>query len=543
MKNIAGGKFDTMVNRSWLATALVGLVLIYEATALKCITCADTVTDKTCSQGTGQTPVDCIDVTDVCYMRNNAGNIERGCLKQLPEPDQLACSAEEGQACMKCSVDSCNNAAWMKCHKCEDTVSTCANEQVLTGATLCSKYTKEEHCYAKVDGTKVNRGCKSDLPATNDGCTNNKFCDVCSGAGCNSLSGDTLKTFPKCLVCKSTDANCVLGTTAAVECDKRDDTCFSRVQDNVLERGCLSTLTTADQGKCSDDKDATCLHCTGAEGCNNQKWLQCHQCKETVTATCAGLQTDDKAQFCKSNTEGKQCYERLESNKVVRGCESDLAENANPCKDNTECRQCAANACNKEAGTTLLNTDRCLQCRTNLDADGKCLLGEADSQPCAKPSEKKCYRKTDAEGVLHRGCQGDLTAEEVKACTSKTCEICEADKCTKVFPTGRLRCYQCKSGADKTCSNELSGDPKSNYCQVYKADDQCYARIVNNAFERGCQSDLKAAACNGLTEKECKACSTENCNQVSEERLKNSAGQKAVSSILIATVVAFVVFK
>lgn len=532
-----------MVNRSWLLTALVGMVLIFEATALKCITCKDTDADLSCSLVTSQTPVDCTEATDVCYMRNNAGKIERGCLKDLPVLDQPDCVAEEGQACMTCSADSCNNAPWAKCQKCAETDTTCATEKVLTDATFCSKYVKEEQCYAKVNGdaSKVTRGCKSDLSATDDSCTGNKFCEVCSGDGCNSQSGTTLFTFPKCLVCKSTEENCVTATLSSVECDKRDDTCFTRVQANVLERGCLSTLTAADQGKCKTDNDATCLHCTGKDGCNDQKWLQCHQCKETATATCTEAQTDDKAQFCKSHKEGNQCYELLESNKVVRGCESDLAEN--PCKDNQECRKCATNACNKEAGSTLLNSDRCPQCSTSTDPDGNCLLGKTETHPCIKQSEKKCYTKTDADGVLHRGCQGDLTADEIKACTGKTCEICEADKCSKIFPEGRLRCYQCNSTSDKTCVNELSGEPMSSYCQVYKADDQCYSRIADNTFGRGCQSDLKAEACKGLDAKQCKSCATANCNNVSEEKLKNSAGQKAVSSILIATVVAFVVFK
>ncbi|XP_065075658.1 proprotein convertase subtilisin/kexin type 5-like [Ochlerotatus camptorhynchus] len=532
-----------MVNRSWLLTALVGMVLIYEATAINCIICADTDTDQTCAQGTGKTPSSCTNTDDVCYMRNNGNKIERGCLKDLPVADQSNCAAVEGQSCMTCPADGCNSATWVKCHKCVETTNTCTNEQELTGASVCSKYVKEDQCYAKVDGNEVTRGCKSDLPATNDGCTNNKYCDVCSGDGCNSLSGEKLRTFPKCLICKSTDAKCIDASSPAVECDKRDDTCFTRLQANVLERGCLSTLTIADQNKCKDDQDATCLACTDAEACNKQNWLMCHQCKETDAATCAEVQTDDKAQFCKTYKDGNQCYERLESTKIVRGCVTDLAINENPCKDNTECRQCPANACNKEAAATLLNTDRCIQCSTSVDADGSCLSGKAASQPCAKPSEKKCYAKTDTEGVLTRGCQGDLTADEIKACTGKMCEICEAEKCTKIFPTDRLRCYQCNSGSDKTCSDQLTGEPKSNYCKVYKAGDQCYARIVNNVFERGCQSDLKAAACDGLGGKECTTCTTENCNQVSEDRLKNSAGQKAASSILVASAVALIIFK
>lgn len=537
----------TMVNRGRLLAALVGMVLIYEATALTCVKCKDTETDQTCGPATGKTPAACTDPQDTCYMRNNGNKVERGCMKEdFPTGGQQpTCPTTEGESCMSCSVDGCNSAAWVKCHKCEETVNTCANEQQAAEATFCTKYVTADQCYAKVNEDKVSRGCKSDLPAApNDGCANNKYCNVCSGNGCNSLSGEKLKDFQKCLVCTSTAANCVDGTAVAEECGVLDDTCFTRLQGNVLERGCLSTLVAADQTKCKDAQDATCMTCTDSAGCNKQNWLKCHQCKETDVLTCAEAQTDDKAQFCKTYKDANQCYERLESGKVVRGCETDLATNENPCKDNTECRQCAVNACNKESAATLLNTDRCLQCTTSADADGSCLLGTAASQPCAKESAKKCYAKTDAAGVLKRGCQGDLTAAEVTACTGKTCELCETDKCSKVFPTDRLRCYQCKSDSDKACSDHLTGEAKSSYCKVYKTDgDKCYARIVDNVFERGCESNLKEEACKGLGERECATCNTENCNQVSEERLKNSAGQKAVSSILVAIAMTLIIFK
>lgn len=169
------------------------------------------------------------------------------------------------------------------------------------------------------------------------------------------------------------------------------------------------------------------------------------------------------------------------------------------------------------------------------------------------------------DGVLTRGCFGDLPANE--ACTDKTCATCVNEGCNgKVFPTDRLRCYQCTTtDSDKTCSNQLTGEAKSSYCTLYKDGDKCYSRISEGvckccrrysewtfriivcgfiSVQRGCQSNLKAAdPCDGLTAKQCLTCAGENCNGISEERLKNSAGQKAISSILVAAVVAFVVLK
>lgn len=537
-----------MFNRNWLLAALVGMVLICESTALLCLECADTDTDTACSLGTG-TPTPCTSPQETsCYLRNNDGKIERGCLTDLTATDPGECKTT-GAKCVSCTGDSCNNDPWLKCHECDGETAECTGAQAAaTGAALCPLFAKADQCFAKADGNKVTRGCKSSLPAGDDGCTDNEFCDYCNGNACNSMSGESLKVYTKCLMCKSQDgAKCEDGTAAAALCPNREDTCYSRVQDKVLERGCLSQLPEADQAKCKNEADSTCVTCSSEEGCNKQKWLKCHQCKEADTPKCAEEQTVDEAEFCKTHRETyNKCYERLENDKMVRGCENDLTTIGNACTGNSDCRTCQTNGCNREKASTLKTEDRCLQCTTSKDEDSTCLLGTASSTPCVKASEKKCYSKTDKDGVLTRGCFGDLTADEGLACTDKTCATCVNEGCNgKVFPTDRLRCYQCTTtDSDKTCSNQLTGEAKSSYCTLYKDGDKCYSRISEGVFERGCQSNLKAAdPCDGLTAKQCLTCAGENCNGISEERLKNSAGQKAISSILVAAIVAFVVLK
>lgn len=535
-----------MASRNWLLAALVGMILIYESTALTCLKCKDTETDASCVAAVGTVSA-CTNTDDtLCYLRNNDGKIERGCLKDLPVAEQAECK-EAGAKCVSCAGDSCNNDRWMKCHVCDGETAACTGTQEAAGAALCPLFAKADQCYAKADENRVTRGCKSSLPAVDDGCTGNKNCEFCSDDGCNKLSGEALKTYPKCLTCTSlSDAKCEDATAAADECPNREDTCYTRVQDNVLHRGCLSQLAEADQTKCKNDVDSTCKVCSDVEGCNKDIWLRCHQCKETEDAPCAEKQTVEKAAFCKNFRDPyNRCYERLESDKVVRGCENDLTTVGNACTGYPECRTCPENGCNSAEATTLKTENRCLQCSTSKDDDLTCLLGTALSTPCVKVSGKKCYSRTNNDGVLTRGCYGDLTANEVTACTGKTCATCEAEGCNgKVFPTDRLRCYQCKTTeADKSCSNQLTGEPKSSYCVLYKDEDKCYSRISDGAFERGCQSNLKTAACEGLTAKECLLCSGENCNSISEERLKNSAGQKTISAIWLAVVAAFVVLK
>lgn len=250
-------------------------------------------------------------------------------------------------------------------------------------------------------------------------CKNVKYCETCEGDICNKLSKKTLQTYTKCHRCLSSDPKCINGTTEATDCDRREDTCYSRIYskfliheyyaihvhnpilDNLLERNCLSILNQTDQAVCKLQNDTTCITCSNANGCNTENWLRCHQCKETADATCAAQQTDaSRAQFCKNYKDGNRCYERLESSKVVRGCETDLGTNKDPCEGNTQCRSCTNDACNKEAASTLESTDRCLQCRTDQDPAGSCLTGAAQAQPCARESGEECYSRI-VEGRLY----------------------------------------------------------------------------------------------------------------------------------------------
>lgn len=533
-----------MINRNWLLAILVGIVLISESTALKCMKCKDSETEN-CSQGPG-TLTDCAVDETLCFQRNEQGKIERGCMKA---EEQANCPTGGGKSCYSCNTEGCNNEPWLKCHVCDSSDAACVSAQEANKDSACSNFVLKDQCYAKVVDNKVTRGCKSSLATNGDVCTDNKYCDACSENGCNKQSIDELKAYPKCLECTSLNsANCEPGTVTPTECPKRDDSCYTLVGvDKILRRGCLSQLTVAEQNNCKTDNEKdtkTCAICN-KDGCNKLDWLKCHQCKETETTNCAEEQPDNAAEFCSAVRETNRCYERLESGKMARGCETDLTTPGYACTDNTQCRVCIFNACNKEASSTLLTTERCLQCTTSKDTDGSCLLGTVLSTPCAKDSSNKCYSMTDNDGILTRGCQGDLTADQITKCATKTCTICENAGCNKnVFPTGRLRCYQCKTtDADKTCSQALTGESRSSYCKVYKDDDKCYSRITKGVFERGCQSDLKEASCEGLTAKECLLCTGENCNGISEEKLKGSAGQKAISSILVAAVVAFVVLK
>lgn len=517
----------------------------------KCVVCKsndETDTDGSCLKGTKAEEV-CANPDGKCFSRIIEGGIlERGCRSTLTGDEQTACT---GTQCQLCGTAGCNKDVFpenrAQCYRCQNTATdkTCSEE--LTGdakSEICAIYKEGDKCFSKVDNDVFQRGCQSDLGDNVNTCDGLNDCLECEGSNCNGLSEETLKKWAKCLQCDTEDEACIEAKVSAATCQEEGDSCTVRINNGKLERSCLSSLSAADQEKCNSATDLSCVTCTGA-GCNTQTWIKCHQCKESESATCNAAQEDaSQATYCPKYKDNNKCYERLESEKVVRGCESDLSEEA--CSNSLECSDCNTNACNNAAASTLKTDQRCLQCSTASDAGGLCLAGTTSTLPCTKESESKCYFQIQADGHLKRGCKGELSAAEVTACTGDTCKICDVPSCnTGIYPTERLQCFQCKSTDDESCVNELQGTEKSAVCKLYKADDKCYSRDVNDdQFERGCQSDLGLDAddaCKDLTDKQCRSCDETNCNAISKKVL-NGAGPVALNVMLLAFVLFLGVF-
>lgn len=510
----------------------------------KCVQCKSSEdADGSCLKGTKEETV-CANPDGKCFSRIIEGGIlERGCRSALTSEEQTACT---GELCNVCGEAGCNSAVFPanrpQCYQCVTTADdkSCAAE--LTGEVksgVCKVYKEGDKCYSRVTASlNFERGCQSDLGDNANTCDGLGDCLECEGSNCNGLSEEKLKGWAKCLQCDTDDEACIQAAVSAATCKNEADSCFVRINNGKLERNCLSSLNVADQTKCTNANDLSCVTCT-TSGCNVQKWSKCHQCKESTSETCKAAQNDAAlATYCPKYKENNQCYERLESEKVVRGCSSDLSDA--PCSNNLECKVCDENACNKDAASTLQTSQRCLQCSTANDAGGLCLAGTTSTLPCTKDSESKCFLQVQTDGHLKRGCKGDLSAAEVTACTGDSCKICNEPSCnTGVYPEGRLRCYQCKSSDDENCNNELQGPEKSAFCKLYKAGDKCYSRDASDdLFERGCQSDLglTAEACKDLDEKHCKTCDGADCNAISKKTL-NGAGTVALNVVLLGIVI------
>ncbi|XP_052563273.1 uncharacterized protein LOC120415390 isoform X2 [Culex pipiens pallens] len=484
-----------------------------------CLQCtADgTDSDGSCLLGT-QVSQSCEDRSNGgCFTWINGGILLRGCQSDFGNTTQC-----NGTTCRSCDEEGCNSGIFpqnrLECYQCKG--QDCGKESTQnTTSAICRIFKSDNKCFSRISAEGVfERGCQYDLINGSNPCSGLENCILCTGSKCNTVSETQLKAHPKCLRCTSSNQNCVGGLLNATSCDQLNDSCFTRVKDGILERNCLSSLKDTDITKCNNTEDQSCQICSGP-GCNNHEWPKCHQCSAT---DCNSDQPASKSQFC-PEFNLHQCYEKLEAINVTRGCANVLIED--PCKDSLECKLCDTASCNNRSASTLVTNQRCLQCNSTEDSDGICLEGRMQEAPCRTESGQQCYSRVDDDGVLHRGCRGDLAADEIAACSGvSNCTICTGTGCNgNVFPPNRLRCHRCNSLLDKQCSNQLTGNATSSYCEVYSPYDSCYTRIRNDILERGCQSDLENSACIILDKKHCQTCEGNNCNEISKTKLKNSA--------------------
>lgn len=212
--------------------------------------------------------------------------------------------------------------------------------------------------------------------------------------------------------------------------------------------------------------------------CNSALWPTCHVCQESTDPTCRGEQSG-VGTFCERYNAQGSCFERIVNGSVERGCRSDMV--GDPCDGNEHCRVFEGSASNGHAVREFQVT-KCVQCRAdNLDVDRSCLSGSKGATSCVGPSDGRCYSRILDGGFLERGCQGNLTLDEVQRCNGTMCGICIGDGCNSgIFPEDRLRCNECNSGNTSDCNIELTDASKSVICKIYTEDNMCYSTISSN---------------------------------------------------------------
>ncbi|XP_055545993.1 uncharacterized protein LOC129730575 isoform X2 [Wyeomyia smithii] len=123
-------------------------------------------------------------------------------------------------------------------------------------------------------------------------------------------------------------------------------TCFSRIVNREVERGCLSALSLEDHANCNSVNNCELCFDNVTQGrCNGaifpEHRLYCHQCTGNVNDTC-GQEISTAAQLCRLYDPEDQCYVSVTGDLVQRGCvsESDF------CRVGQTCHTCDGNGCN-----------------------------------------------------------------------------------------------------------------------------------------------------------------------------------------------------
>lgn len=348
--------------------------------------------------------------------------------------------------------------------------------------------------FADNEDKVIARGCLSTLePQYQSKCKNNDTnCFKCGYDNCNK--DDSKKKLQFCIVCNSQDDPECLQDNTKLEQRCLTNRCYSRLNGQDVERGCLENIQTCTR--------PTCSSCHG-KNCNNRKFPNNRiSCKSCQFDACKGEVSD---KICNRYVDNEACISFYgdKNNVILRDCYADIAEVARSvCDDptNLECTKCTSGTlCNVD---TKRRGNKCYKCEGI-----ECLKTTVgDTIDCLS----ECYVGLNSKGETVRGCAENF--ENSKKCdvSDPTCSLCDEDFCNnKIFPTkNRLQCQKCQ-GVD--CAT-LNVD--TDYCEVLNEDEKCVTvfNSKNEVIERGCLLALNFTDPTICTQNKCLTCSYDECN-------------------------------
>ncbi|XP_035794612.1 protein psiQ-like [Anopheles albimanus] len=484
----------------------------------RCLRCRSSKGENiNCEEAYGKAE-ECDQQEDECFTRVEGETIERNCLATLPEEDQRKCLDPEDNTCLACHGHDCNRIRWRKCYTCsklQDPRCVAPESQPSLPVLFCDRYRYEDVCYAKiVDENDLVRGCGSDLAEDGDICEDDSRCMKCDMNGCNSIAESALLTRSRCLSCLSgiDGEECEQGTLEPVICDANNG-CYTRVDDGVLERGCLSELDEISEQLCLDETDSSCIVCEEAS-CNTVSWLKCIKCKKSVDPLCTNpLETslEDLSSFCSKYGSEGSCYSRATEFDLERGCSLELPNPELVCDNTIGCATCLQANCNDQPEDSLREGVRCVQCSSS---DTDCNGEQLPSPNRCPSSNQHCFTRID-DGTLVRGCLSSLSQELQRNCEDEnnpSCIVCTEDGCnTQKWP----RCYRCTSASDISCDTSLNTE-HLNFCDAYNENVYCHSWIQDGEVSRDCTIDKETVCADN---NRCLVCEEEGCNSQSRELL------------------------
>lgn len=330
-----------------------------------CLTC-DSQTDPNCRLNVNYTMrAQCpLAVKPLgCYrFEDNGGHlVKRGCLSNVTKYEMDMCRREDGN-CKTCSGNDCNaKLRFTSCLHCDSrTDKNCLIEPELVANQTCRNYM--DQCFTHFENNIVQRGCLSEAPTEiQTKCDAHSLsCTVCNGDDANEICNGISVGDERCYVCDSrSDPDCVknVNVTMSTQCGSVKDAgwgCFLDTRNNVVRRGCVSSLNAGELSDCDGSPDQ-CKICKG-HNCNRKlEFQRCHSCNSSSDIGCVYGADNMPNVTCRNYLD--TCSIKIDyAGATLRACSSEL--NDTPVEIAT--KTCAENLCN--GGIYPADRHSCFQC-------------------------------------------------------------------------------------------------------------------------------------------------------------------------------------
>lgn len=239
-----------------------------------------------------------------------------------------------------------------------------------------------------------------------------------------------------------------------------------------VQRGCVSDVDEEKRKQlqiCSSNDDGICIEQTNT----------CVICDSNDDKNCMDHPKLVGYQTCGPGNSTFGCYLRITDNHAKRGCIQALpdVEKVECLNQSESCKTCFSQNCNEK-----INFQSCYNCNSKDDSHCSEISEFSEMTVCPNYMDK-CATGIDAKGYTVRRCSKNSSTDELDF--SKRFEICNESDCNRnIFPTDRLRCFQCEESSDFECqllmtnSSEISSLPiQSKPCRVLSQYDKCYTFI------------------------------------------------------------------
>lgn len=448
--------------------------------------------------------------------------VTRGCLNESINVN-LTAECEDPDTCEKCAGDvGCNGKIvdGEFCLTCDSAIDPNCRTNVTIGLrTQCPLAVTTLGCYRfEDDGDVVIRGCLSDIrPDERQICRRQgDNCKTCFGDDCNART-----SFRTCHVCNSTaSVKCIRAPSQfpVVTCRDYLDECFTRVKNDVVDRGCLRQAAATNEELIKDCADSdVCATCVNDERCNRKvvDGEFCLTCDSNVDPSCRTNVTSAMRTQCPLSVNQMGCYRFEDEGDVVkRGCLSDIrTDERQMCRrQGNDCKTCIGNDCNAKIAFQ--------QCHVCNSTDSVNCIRAPSIFPVTICSNylDDCFTHVRNDTVA-RGCVLQSDSEVIaQDCQNKVntdyCDRCRDGKCNDHTVEGEF-CVTCDSNIDPNCRTNLTLAMRTQ-CTLAVRPMGCYRfEDDGDLVKRGCVSDVRRDERDMCRRQgdECKVCLGDDCNR------------------------------